>query len=221
MSRISYSTQGKSSKPAFRNLMAGLALLAVAGIMGIAMAFAGHAPVSSYAARHTIDQAGDANTATMDAQQAAPQEEVSAAAVAAGSSGAHFMSASASLNSTGALVVAFDESGLGNGDVNYVVNADATATYACINGGGKNPRATNKQTFSEAVSGGATFQAKNGRVRASITIDPISAGGFSCPSGQSLVLADVSYTNVSVTDTTNDVMQAISGTFSKVFFNVR
>jgi hypothetical protein len=65
---------------------------------------------------------------------------------------AKFHSASSSVNSGGALVVSFDERGLGNGNIDYTVNANATATYACINGGGKNPSAANKRTVEGSVA---------------------------------------------------------------------
>jgi hypothetical protein len=124
---------------------------------------------------------------------------------ASATSGAKFKSASASVNNSGALVVAFDESGLGNGDINYTLTADATATYACINGGGNHPKATNKETRAGQVSTGGTFQSKNGRVQASLVTGPLSPGAFTCPSGQRLVLASVSYSNIVLTDTTNTV----------------
>jgi hypothetical protein len=117
----------------------------------------------------------------------------------------HFASATSSVNDDGALVVSFDERGLGNGDVDYILTADYTATFACINRGGKNPSASNKRTVSGDVATGDTFAAKNGRVRETLTTDPPSAGDFTCPGGQRLVLADVSYTNIVLTDDTNDV----------------
>jgi hypothetical protein len=130
---------------------------------------------------------------------------------------AHFMSTSASVNSNGALVVNWDEAGLGNGNIDYTVTADATATYACINGGGNHPKAANKETFNADVSGGGSFQSKNGRVRASLTAGPLSAGTFSCPGGQRLVLASVSYSNIVLTDTTNGVSVNL-GDQSRTFF---
>ena len=125
--------------------------------------------------------------------------------VAFATEGAHFMSATDSVNSSGALVVAFDEAGLGNGNIDYTLSADATALYACINGGGQHPHAANKESFAGQVSGGDTFQARNGRVRASLTTGPLAAPSFHCPSGQTRVLAAVSYSNILLTDTTNDV----------------
>jgi hypothetical protein len=133
--------------------------------------------------------------------------------------GAHFMSASGSVDSTGALVVTFDEAGVGTSSIDYTLTADATATYACINGGGKHPKAANKETESGDVSGGGTFEPKHGRVTGSVSAGPISAGSFSCPSGQTLVLAAVSYTNIVLTDTQNNVSTTIADT-SRTFFAV-
>jgi hypothetical protein len=133
---------------------------------------------------------------------------------------AKFKSATSSVNSSGALVVAFDESGLGNGNIDYTLEADATATYACLNGGGKNPSAANKRTFNDEVSGSGSFESKNGRVQASLSAGPISAGSFSCPSGQRLVLASVTYTNIVLTDTTNGTVKDDIADASRTFFNV-
>ena len=143
-----------------------------------------------------------------------------ALAVAAPAAAApHFQSATSSVNSTGALVVSFDERGLGNLNVDYTLRADASATFACINHGGKNPEAANKQTFNTTVSASGSFEVKNGRVVASLTAGPPSAGGFSCPNGQQLVLASVSYTNISLTDTTNGISTTAPST-SRTFLNI-
>jgi hypothetical protein len=130
-----------------------------------------------------------------------------------------FHAASSSVNSSGALVVSFDERGLGNNNIDYTLTADATAVYACINGGGNHPQAANKETRSAQVSAGGSFEAKNGRVVASLTAGPLSAGTFSCPSGQRLVLASVSYTNIVLTDTTNGVSTTVADV-SRTFFTI-
>ena len=131
-------------------------------------------------------------------------------AASAATSGAHFVSASGSVNDAGALVVNWDEAGLGNQNIDYTLTADASATYACINGGDNHPKAANKETVQGQVSTGGSFQARNGRVQASLTTGPLSAGAFSCPSGQTLVLACVSYTNITLADTTNNVTASIA-----------
>lgn len=127
----------------------------------------------------------------------------------------HFINASARLSGAN-LVVSFKEAGLGNNQlINYVASADATAVYVCVNNGGGNPSAKNKTTVSGPVSASGTFSSgKNGTISQSLTINPPSAGSFSCPSGQDLELASVSYTNVAISDTTNGVTESIAGTFS-------
>lgn len=123
----------------------------------------------------------------------------------ASTSGAHFFSATASVNDGGALVVSWDEAGLGNENIDYTLTADSTATYACINNGGNHPKAANKETVAGSVSTGGSFQAKNGRVQASLTAGPLLDPAFTCPSGQTRILAKVTYTNIVLTDTSNDV----------------
>jgi hypothetical protein len=123
----------------------------------------------------------------------------------ASTSGAHFFSATASVNDAGALVVSWDEAGLGNENINYTLTADSTATYACINNGGNHPKAANKETVAGSVSTGGSFQAKNGRVQASLTAGPLQDPTFTCPSGQTRILAKVTYTNIVLTDTSNNV----------------
>jgi hypothetical protein len=130
-----------------------------------------------------------------------------------------FHSASSSVNNAGALVVNWDERGLGNLNVDYTLAADASATYACINRGGNHPEAANKETLNAEVSAGGSFEVKNGRVVASLSAGPISAGDFSCPGGQRLVLAAVSYTNIQLCDTTNNVCIGLPDA-SRTFFEV-
>jgi hypothetical protein len=118
----------------------------------------------------------------------------------------HFIFARPSLNSNGSLTVNFKEAGLGTNQlINYTLTADATATYVCVNRGGANPSAQNKTTVAGPVSASGTFNSgKNGQVTASLTVNP-PPSDISCPPGQSLELASVSYTNIVLTDTTNNV----------------
>lgn len=118
-------------------------------------------------------------------------------------------SASSTVNNDGALVASWDERGLGNNNIDYTLTADATAIYACINGGGNHPQAANKETVNAEVSAAGSFEPKNGRVQASMEAGPPSAGAFSCPKGQRLVLASVSYTNIVLTDTSNGVTTSL------------
>lgn len=132
----------------------------------------------------------------------------------------HFVAASAAVNADGSLTVNFKEAGLGdNLMINYEADATATATYVCVNNGGANPSAANKTTVSGPVSAtGAFSSSKNGNVTASLTLSPPPPpppATFSCPKGQKgPELAQVSYTGVSITDTTNGITAPIPGTFS-------
>lgn len=145
------------------------------------------------------------------------------AAPAWATSGAHFMAdTSASVASSGALSVSIDEAGVGNQTVNYTLDWSGTADYGCINGGGNHPQAANKQTAS--ASGATTLSESpiNGRVKATVTVagtPPPAPAGFSCPGGQSLVLAEVSYT-ATLTDTTNGGVSATLGA-SHTFFTFK
>jgi hypothetical protein len=128
-----------------------------------------------------------------------------------------FHSATSAVNNAGALVVSWDERGLGNTNIDYTLTADASAVYACINGGNNHPQAANKETVNAEVSANGSFEPKNGRVQASLSAGPPSAGSFSCPNGQRLVLASVSYTNIVLTDTTNGVSTSVPDA-SRTFF---
>jgi hypothetical protein len=141
-------------------------------------------------------------------------------AAAFATSGAHFFNVSSSVNDAGSLVVSYDEAGVGNNTVNYITNA--SATYACINGGGNHPKAANKETVSGGLSVGFSRDPTNGRVTGATSppIGPQPKGAFDCPSGQTLVLASVSYTGITLTDTTNNVSTSVPDA-SRTFVNLR
>jgi hypothetical protein len=133
----------------------------------------------------------------------------------------HFLRASASLDQSGNLVCSFKEAGLGNTLSTEAVtcSADATAVYACINGGGNHPQASNKETVSGPVSSSGEFPVRNGSTTGSLTVAPPGPGDFSCPPGQRLVLASVSYTDVTLTGAAGD-SASVPGTFSVVLVPV-
>ena len=144
---------------------------------------------------------------------------VFALALPAWAAAPQFKAATSSVNNDGALVVSFDERGLGNENVDYTLTANATALYACLNRGGNHPQAANKEAFEGQVSEGESFEPKNGRVVADMTAGPLLAPQFTCPSGQQRVLAAVSYSNIVLTDTTNNVSTSVPDA-SRTFFDV-
>lgn len=101
----------------------------------------------------------------------------------------------------------FKESGLGsNVLITYLASANGTATYVCVNSGGQCPNAANKITVSGPVSATGTFSSgKNGTISQCLQIPPPGPGTFTCPSGQTRTLAQVSYSGITITDTTTPV----------------
>ena len=132
---------------------------------------------------------------------------------------AHFIKSATSATLSGAnLVCTFKEAGLESGSVETITcSAAATTTYECVNGGGKNPSASNKTTTQSNVSGSGEFPAdKNGNVSGSVSVSPPSAAslGFSCPSGQQTTFVGVTYSGISVSDADSGASLNIPGTFS-------
>jgi hypothetical protein len=123
------------------------------------------------------------------------------------------------LNSDGTLTVSFKEVGLGDNQlIDYRVDANANITYVCVNRGGANPSASNKTTVSGPVSQDESIASdKNGNVTGRITLRPPAVPeDFSCPKGQRLDIAQVTYTDVTLTDLTTPVgpVTVGSGTFA-------
>jgi hypothetical protein len=142
---------------------------------------------------------------------------VATPALAAGS--AHFIKSATSARLDGAnLVVSFKEAGLAAGSIETITaTADSSVTYECVNGGSKNPSASNKTTTQEPVSATGNFPVdKNGNLVGSLTLSPASAEslGFSCPPGQVTTFVSVTYTNVSLADITSGATTSFSGTFT-------
>jgi len=102
----------------------------------------------------------------------------------------HFVEVTAT-QSGNTLTVSGKEAGLGNeAQVHIVVNA----TAECINGGGKHPKAVNK----ESVSAAGDFPVQNGKADFSLTLTATFQPNCSPP-------MTVAFTNVTVTDTTHGV----------------
>jgi hypothetical protein len=139
------------------------------------------------------------------------------------SSGAHFQRSSvkAAIQNNGDLTVSWVEAGLGNLNVNYTLTADFTATYFCRSKSGSIPNAANKTTTGGPVTSNGSFEPKNGKVSASLTLSPDkpSSDPPTCGNGQSLDLQSITYTNCVLTDTSNGITTNVTaGTFSITVF---
>ena len=126
----------------------------------------------------------------------------------------HFKAVTAQLGSP-RLVVSGSEVGLGSGaTVRYEASATVTTTAQCLNGGGNNPSASNK-VFSGELSSNATEQAdSSGKITTELVLLALPASF--CPPGQGTVVTTATFSNVTLTDTTNGVVASIPGTFEYV-----
>jgi len=132
----------------------------------------------------------------------------------------HFTKASAAgPNADGNLVVSFKIAGLGaNETITVTTTGQASGQYACINRGGNHPQASNKEDFAGPVSASGDFTSdKNGNVTGTLTLTPPPTT-LDCPGNQKLVLANVTYTGVSVSGGGDTA--TIPGTFTRTFVNV-
>jgi hypothetical protein len=130
---------------------------------------------------------------------------LAASSLATASSATSNASASAQLPD---LLFTWTEVGLGNPDVVYRLNTVVSATFGCVNGGGNHPSATNKTTITEPLQKVVGLAAdKNGQITGSVVLDTssVSPPGFSCPKGQTLVALSATFTDNTITDTTNGV----------------
>jgi hypothetical protein len=127
---------------------------------------------------------------------------VAVPAALAGNPNFHFANASVS-SSTGALSVDFKLTGLGTTvtSADISLTSGASAVYQCWNNGGNHPKAGNKEAVNGPLATSGSFPVRNGQVTGTITAGPLSAGSFSCPSGQSLFLESVSYSTITVATT--------------------
>jgi hypothetical protein len=112
----------------------------------------------------------------------------------------HFVDSTVTATRSGdSLIVSGKEAGLGDESQVHIV---VSATALCINGGGKHPKAANKTS----VNAAGDFPVQNGKANFSLTL----TATFQPPCSPPMT---VSYTNVTVTDTTNGVTQRFPGTF--------
>jgi hypothetical protein len=138
----------------------------------------------------------------------------------------HFKSASVSLASSPAAAAGFGatstpaatqlpdllyvwtEVGVGKPDVVYRLQTVVTATFGCVNTGSNRPKASNKTTMTVPLQTTVDLPADdNGQISGSVVLDTgsVSPIGFSCPNGQTLTALSATFTNNTITDTTNGV----------------
>jgi len=112
----------------------------------------------------------------------------------------HFIDSAFAINRDGnTLTVTGKEAGLGDEAQIHVV---LEATGLCINGGGKHPKAVNKSSFTAQ----GDFPVQNGKADFSLSVEAVFSPNCSPP-------MTVAFTDVKVTDTTNNLVRSFPGTF--------
>jgi hypothetical protein len=125
------------------------------------------------------------------------------------------------IGTDGTISVSFKEAGLGsNQRIDYAFGGSFVANYGCINHGGNHPSATNKTASSGTVDVTGSFSSgKNGSISATLSFTPPAPDTvLDCPGNQVAVLADISYSGLSLTDTTNQVSATLSTTSESAIF---
>jgi hypothetical protein len=146
-------------------------------------------------------------------------------ATAAPTGSPHFIKnqTTATLSGT-SLVVSFKEAGLPSGAVETItVTATATENWFCVNNGSANPQASNKRTSTSAVSVSGTFTADiNGNVTGTLTATaPAAPSDFTCPGGQTLELGSITYSGITITDSTSGATLSLGTVSSGCLLDVR
>jgi len=122
---------------------------------------------------------------------------------------AHFISADSSVNAAGALVVNFKEAGLGdNQRIDYTLEGDINATFQFQNKGGNIVQGTPFFAVDVVLATGTFTSGKNGNITATLTSEAPAPNPADLKtingSGWKEIL-NVSYTNLVLTDTTNNL----------------
>lgn len=123
----------------------------------------------------------------------------------------NFHYATTSVSGTGSLTVSFKETGLGNTTSQETITVhvnNASAEYQCWNKGGHHPQAGNKETVSTSIDASGVFSVRNGQTTGKLVVAPPGPGSFSCPGGQQLYLMSVTYSGITVTGQTGNVINA-------------
>jgi hypothetical protein len=118
----------------------------------------------------------------------------------------HFVVANSSISDTGVLSAEFKEAGLGNNqNIDYTLSADVKATFGYVNNGGNVVQGVPWLVTGDILASTTLSSDKNGNIVGTLTGTALTPN-LEQPNGNNWrQVIDVSYTNVFVNDTTNDV----------------
>jgi hypothetical protein len=130
----------------------------------------------------------------------------------------HFIgAASATVDAAGTLTVTWKEAGLGNNqNIDYTSTAVATGQFQWFNHGGNKPQGQPFQFGPETLSASGTFNSgQNGNIEGSLSIAAPAPSQEVLDAGTSsnwVLQETVSYSNITLTDTTNGVDAVVEPT---------
>jgi hypothetical protein len=119
--------------------------------------------------------------------------------------GLHFVgtpTVTATKSSTEAFLTASGEVAGAGTSATATLSATATVTRGCINRGSQGQQPSGLQTTTTTVSGSTTFNTRQGRGTFTVETFPhITVGSFTCPDQMTPVLVSVTFTNTTLTVT--------------------
>jgi hypothetical protein len=81
------------------------------------------------------------------------------------------------------------------------LSATADVTRGCINRGSKDQQPSGLQRSFQTTTGSETFNTRSGRGSLNVSTEPVSVAGFTCPDRMTPVLVSVTFTDVTLTVT--------------------
>jgi hypothetical protein len=94
-------------------------------------------------------------------------------------------------------------SGTGQGGT-FTLTGEGAIVYGCVNGGVKNPSASNKQFVEVPIQASDQVTSRNGKVNGDLLFSPPSAASvLTCPSGQVASVLEAHATKLIITNTDN------------------
>jgi hypothetical protein len=118
--------------------------------------------------------------------------------------GLHFVGTpevTATKSSTSAFLTATGEVAGAGTSATATLSSTAIVTRGCINRGSKDQQPSGLQRTSETTTGQLTFRTRSGRGTFAVSTVPITTEGFTCPDQMVPVLASVTFTDITLTVT--------------------
>ena len=121
----------------------------------------------------------------------------------------HFIKSTGSIDTTtGDYTATWKEAGLGNTPINYeLASTNSSSFWQCFTKSGNQPQGSPQAGGAGLIVQTGTFTPHNGSITGSLSLSPEVGTAHCQGGGLVLCLASVSYAGVSITDTTNGIVE--------------